>query len=143
MHVKFADIYSQKIKKMIDDFIFENGLTAPVPHYDEADRPDTEAACASSITSLNLRENNISSIIWTTGFNSDLSYIKLPVFDDKGKFVHHDGIAAVPGLYFIGYPWQRSHKSTILFGILEDAAFVTDRVFNDSKKNTMSIHKTV
>ncbi|MEP7373807.1 MAG: NAD(P)/FAD-dependent oxidoreductase [Chitinophagaceae bacterium] len=134
MHVKFADIYSQKIKKMIDDFIFKNGLTAPVPHYDEADRPDTEAACASAITSLNLRKDNISSIIWTTGFNSDLSYIKLPVFNDKGKLVHHDGIAAVPGLYFIGYPWQRSHKSTILFGILEDAAFVTDKVYNDSKK---------
>ena len=134
MHVKFADGYSQKIKEIIDDFIIENELISPAPHYDEADMPDTEAACASSITSLNLRENNISSIIWTTGFNSDLSYIKLPVFDDNGKLIHHDGITAVPGLYFIGYPWQRSRKSTILFGILEDAAFVTDKVYCDSKK---------
>jgi putative flavoprotein involved in K+ transport len=43
MHVKFADEFSHKIKKMIDDFIVENELMAPPPHYDEADTPDTEA----------------------------------------------------------------------------------------------------
>ncbi len=137
-HVKFADEFSLKLKKRIDDYIFENQLVAPAPHYDENDVPDTEATCASSITCLNWKENNISSIIWSTGFDADHSYIRLPVLDDKGKLIHHDGVSVIPGLYFLGHPWMRSRKSTILFGILEDAAFIADRLYNDRNKNAVS-----
>lgn len=138
MHVKFADEFSQKIKKMIDEFIIKNKLSAPAPHYDEADIPDVEASCASSITSLNLQENDISTIIWSTGFNVDFSYIKLPVFDSEDKLIHKDGIPAVPGLYFLGYPWLRSRKSVILFGIIEDVEFIVDKIYNYSKTNSQS-----
>ena len=130
-HVKHADNYSQKIKDMIDDFIIANHLSASPPHYDEADIADIEAKCASKITSLDLRENNISAIIWSTGFDGDFSYVKLPVFDASGKLIHRDGIPSFPGLYFIGYPWLRSRKSSILFGITDDARFIVDRMRKD------------
>jgi putative flavoprotein involved in K+ transport len=130
-HVKYADNYSQKIKDMIDDFITTHHLSVSPPHYDEADIADIEAKCASTITSLNLRENNISSIIWCTGFDGDFSYIKLPVFDGSGKLIHTDGIPSFPGLYFIGYPWLRSRKSSILFGIIDDAHFIVERMRKD------------
>src|SRR6187431_241390 len=45
-HVKFADEFSQKIKKLIDDHIAANNLAAPPVHYDEADIPDVDASCA-------------------------------------------------------------------------------------------------
>ena len=99
---------------MIDEFIIIYQLSAPPPYFDEADIPDVEAACASSITTLYLQENNINSIIWSTGFNVNYSYIKPPVFDDNGKLKHKDGIPTVPGLYFPGYPWLRNRKSPIL-----------------------------
>jgi putative flavoprotein involved in K+ transport len=134
-HVRFADEFSQKIKKLIDDHITENNILAPPAHYDEADIPDIEASCASKITSLDLKENNINSIIWSTGFDHDYSYIKLPLFDEKGKLIHKDGIPGFPGLYFIGYPWLRSRKSSILFGIIEDVKFVVDELYNYSRKN--------
>lgn len=137
-HVKFADEFSQKIKKLIDDHITENNLSAPPVHYDEADIPDVEAGCASNITSLDLKENNINTIIWATGFDHDYNYIKLPVFDDKGKLVIKDGTPGFPGLYFLGYPWLRTRKSPILFGILEDAKFVVDKLYNYSKENFRS-----
>ena len=137
-HVKFADKFSQKIKKMIDDHITENKLSAPEAHYDEADIPDADASCASPITSLDLKENNINTIIWSTGFDHDHSYIKLPVFDDKGKLKHKDGIPEFPGLYFLGYPWLRSRKSPIIFGIIEDAAFVINKLYNYAKENFRS-----
>jgi putative flavoprotein involved in K+ transport len=137
-HVKFADEFSQKIKQMIDDYIMENNLSAPEGHYDEADIPDVDASCASKITSLDLKENNINSIIWSTGFDHDHSYIKLPVFDDKGKLMHKDGIPGFPGLYFLGYPWLRTRKSPILFGIIEDVKFVVDELYNYSKENFKS-----
>ncbi|MEP6595874.1 MAG: hypothetical protein ABJA71_07995, partial [Ginsengibacter sp.] len=138
VHVKFADEFSQKIKKMIDEFIIKNHMSAPAPHYDEADIPDVDASCANSITSLNLRANNINSIIWSTGFDVDFRYIKLPVFDSERKLKHKDGIPAVPGLYFLGYSWLRRRKSVIIFGILKDAEFIVERVYNYSKTNPQS-----
>ena len=137
-HIKFADEFSQKIKKMIDGHIVENNLSAPPAHYDEADIPDIDASCASKITSLDLKENNINSIIWSTGFDHDHSYIKLPVFDEKGKLIHKDGIPEFPGIYFLGYPWLRTRKSPILFGIIEDVKFVVDKLYNYSKENFRS-----
>lgn len=139
MHVKFADGFSKKVKEMIDEFIVKNNLSAPTPHKDEADMPDIDAACASSISILNLKENNINTIIWSTGFSADLSYIKLDAFDNAGKLKHRDGIPIFPGLYFIGYPWLRSRKSIIIFGIRDDAEFVVDRIHDHLKANTSSV----
>jgi putative flavoprotein involved in K+ transport len=134
-HVKYADSYSQNIKDMIDDFIVANHLSAPPAHHDEADVADIDAKCATTITALDLRENNITSIVWSTGFDADLSYIKLPIFGTNGKLMHKDGIPDYPGLYFIGYPWLRSRKSTILFGIIDDAEFIVAKMLADLKQS--------
>ena len=142
-HVKFADEFSLKIKKLIDDHIRENNLPAPPPHYDEADIPDVNASCASPVTTLNLKENNINTIIWSTGFNADYSFIKLPVFDKDGKLIHKDGIPEFPGFYFLGYPWLRSRKSPILFGIIVDVEFVVDNIYNYHKRNLPSSPVTI
>ena len=137
-HIRFADDFSQKLKKIIDEHIEKNKLAAPAPHYDEADLPDINARCASLITSLNLKEENINTIIWATGFDHDLSYIKLPVVDKKRKLIHNEGLAPIPGLYFLGYPWMRSRKSPILFGIIEDAEYIVDRLYEYAKTNLLS-----
>ena len=120
---------------MIDDYIIENNLTAAPSHYDEADIPDVDANCASTMTSLDLKKNNINTIIWSTGFDHDLSFIKLPVLDEKGKLILKDGIPEFRGLYFLGYAWLRTRKSPILFGIIEDAKFIVDHLYNCSKEN--------
>ncbi|HEX6848984.1 MAG TPA: NAD(P)/FAD-dependent oxidoreductase [Chitinophagaceae bacterium] len=133
-HIKFADEFSEKIKRMIDDHITANDLVAPPAAPDEADIPDVDAKCASNISLLDLKENNITTIIWSTGFDHDLSYLKLPVFDDQGKLIHKDGIPLFPGLYFLGYPWLRSRKSPILFGIIEDVKFVVNKLYECSTK---------
>jgi putative flavoprotein involved in K+ transport len=135
MHVKFSDGFSKKVKEMIDGFILKNQVSAPPPEIDVDDQPDIEASCANSAASLDLRGNNISSIVWATGFKGDFGFLKLPVFDDNGDLKHQDGIAAVPGLYLIGLPWLRARKSAILFGIRDDAAFIAGKVFDFANKN--------
>jgi len=132
MHVKFADGFSKKVKEMIDGFIMKTQVKAEPAEYDEADQPDENASCANSMSSLNFKENNINSIIWSTGFNGDFSYIKLPVFDEKGNLKHNDGVPVVPGLYFLGYPWLRGRKSLLIFGIKEDAQFVVDWIYEQA-----------
>jgi putative flavoprotein involved in K+ transport len=139
MHVKFADEFSNKVKNMIDEFILKNQLSAPAPEFDDADVPDTNATCATQITSLDLEGNNIRSIIWTTGFNGDFSYIKLAVFDEEGNPEHQNGITDIEGLYFLGLPWLSARKSSIIFGIKNDAAFINEKVNEYSQQFHLSM----
>ena len=135
-HVHFADEFSKKAKEMVDAFITKNKLVAPSPQPDEDDVADIDASCVGNMTSLNFADNDIHSIIWATGFNTDHSYIKLPVFDSAGNLEHKDGIPNFPGIYFVGYPWLRVRGSSITFGIKEDARFIVDKVFNSSTEDT-------
>jgi putative flavoprotein involved in K+ transport len=76
--------------QVAEDFIAANQLDAPPPEPDPADEPDTNAACACSITSLDLEKSGIRSIVWTTGFSADYSYLKFPVLcgiDEDAKAI--------------------------------------------------------
>lgn len=103
VHVKFADDTSKKIKGMIDEFILKNKLPNIPNEIDDADVPDENTSCATSITTLDVLKHNIKSIVWATGFNKDLSYIKLPVLDAEGYLKHKEGISDIAGLYFPGF----------------------------------------
>jgi len=127
-HVNFGDEFSKKVKAMIDAFITKNAIDAPQPENDMNDHDDPTAACASSITSLDLLKQNITSIIWTTGFGSDLSYLKNRVVNSDGSIMHRHGISDVPGLFFLGFPWLRTRKSGIIFGCAEDSLFIAGEI---------------
>lgn len=135
-HVQFADEFSNKVKGIIDDFIEKNRLNVPAPEEDIADMPDTNLMCISPVTSLNLEEEHISAVIWTTGYNAGFNYVKLPVFDDEGNPEHQDGITETKGLYFLGLPWQRKRKSSLIFGVDDDAAFICEQVHQFSVRQT-------
>jgi putative flavoprotein involved in K+ transport len=127
-HVKFADKFSAEIKTTIDDYICKNNLPAPNAEIDINDLPDEDATCATDITKLSLKENNVNSIIWTTGFSGDFNYLKLPVLNPEKIPIHHNGISEVDGLYFIGLPWLRKRKSAIIYGINDDAEFIANQI---------------
>jgi len=127
-HVKFGDGFSRQVKGMVDEYINKAHIDAPSPLSDEADMPDRNADCASLDTTLNLKEHDISSIIWCTGFDGDFSYLKLPVFNEKGMLMHQEGISEIKGLYFVGFPWLRKRKSGIILGIEEDVEFIGRRI---------------
>ena len=136
LSVKFADEFSQKVKNMINDYIQKSQLDAPPPEEDTADEPDIDATCASAVTSINLKENNIASIIWTTGFAGDFSYLKLSVFSNDGTLKHNNGISDIKGLYFLGLPWLRKRKSGTILGIIEDAEFIAEKLLAYNKITT-------
>lgn len=130
-HVKFGDAFSKKIKETVDDFVKKNNILTPDPENDPADLPDVNSLCASAITSVSLKNLDINTIIWTTGFTGDFSYLKVPAFDIEGNPRHKEGLTAIRGMYFIGLPWQRMRKSGIIFGIADDAEFIAGKVVND------------
>lgn len=135
MHVQFADMFSGKIKSTIDEYLQATGQTAPPPEIDEEDMPDTNCECASSITSLEFNEQNISSIIWATGFTGKFDYIKLPIADHEGNIVHTNGASVVEGLYFMGLPWLVTRKSFIINGVRQDAEVVSRQVREFARQN--------
>lgn len=130
-HVKYADESSKRVKETIDEYIHNTLLNAPPPDQDAADISDENAECVKDLTSLNLPENKITSVIWTTGFAGDFSCLKLPVFSKSGNLMHHEGISEIKGLYFLGLPWLRKRKSGIVLGISEDSEYIAKRILSD------------
>ncbi|HEY0109015.1 MAG TPA: NAD(P)/FAD-dependent oxidoreductase [Fibrella sp.] len=134
-HVLFADAFSAKLKSIVDDYIRQQNIAAPSPEEDPNDLPDESASCASSVTTLSLEANNITSVIWATGFTGDFSYLKLPVFNEDKSPKHHNGISDVDGLYFLGLPWLRRRKSGIIYGIEDDASFIAQRILQFGERH--------
>ena len=123
-HIQFADEFSARIKNDIDTYLERMNITPPPLEEDSADIPDVEAKCVSPLRQLSLRDTNICTVIWATGFTGDFTWLHLPVFDEQNKPVHTRGVSAERGLYFVGFPWLNSRKSGILYGIAEDAEYV-------------------
>lgn len=127
-NVQHADEFSQRIKDDVDKYLARMNITAPPLEDDPADLPDPEAKCVSPLRELNLKESNIHTVIWATGFTGDFAWIHLPVFDEQNKPLHERGISAERGLYFVGFPWLNSRKSGIIRGIEEDAGYIVEAI---------------
>ncbi|MFN9835904.1 MAG: MSMEG_0569 family flavin-dependent oxidoreductase, partial [Pseudanabaena sp.] len=118
-----ADAVSESIKKTIDNFIAKNNLDAPLePPYQPVWQPEMD------IPDLDLAEANITTVIWCTGFQSDFSWIEIPVFDGKGYPGHDRGVTEVKGLYFLGLPWLYTWGSGRFSGVAKDATYLADYI---------------
>ncbi|GAB4042699.1 flavin-containing monooxygenase [Spirosoma jeollabukense] len=129
-NVRYADEFSRHVKELIDEYIQTHQVLAPLAESDLDDLPDEEAACASDLTKLNVVAEAISSIIWTTGFKADFSYLPLSVLNEEHSPRHRNGVGTVEGLYFIGLPWLRKRQSAIILGIKDDAEFIVNQIIN-------------
>src|SRR4029077_6462180 len=67
-------------------------------------------------------------VIWTTGYRPDYSWINIPGVARDGHLIHRRGVTDVPGLYFLGLPWQHRRGSALLGFVQEDAAYLAGRV---------------
>jgi putative flavoprotein involved in K+ transport len=71
---------------------------------------------------------DVASAIWATGYRFDHSWIDLPITDADGKLVHRRGVTDVPGLYFLGLPWQHTRGSALVGWVKDDAEFIVERI---------------
>jgi putative flavoprotein involved in K+ transport len=65
-------------------------------------------------------------VIFTSGFRPDYArWVRFPAFDAMGFPLTDNGASTVvPGLFFCGVHFLRKRKSSVLFGVGEDAAIV-------------------
>jgi putative flavoprotein involved in K+ transport len=119
-NLALVDKFETDRLKQIDSYIEKNALEAPPE--DMPQRHDGYGA--NVITELDLKAAGITSILWASGYKFDYHLVKLPVFDADGYPFQKRGVTAYPGLYFVGLSWLYKYKSSTLFGVGDDAAYI-------------------
>ena len=89
---------------------------------------------------LSLKQADIRTIIWATGFTGDFSWIHLPAFGSDGAPLHRRGVSPVAGLYFVGFPWLSKRKSGIIYGVAEDARNTSSITFRSNCPESPVLH---
>jgi putative flavoprotein involved in K+ transport len=96
---------------------------------DEApDLPEPEAFSADPPSHMDVAD--LGAVVFTAGFRPDhASWVQFPVFDDNGFPVTGSDLStAVPGLYFCGVHFLRNRRSSLLWGVGDDARIVARSV---------------
>jgi putative flavoprotein involved in K+ transport len=72
---------------------------------------------------------DVATIIWATGYRPDYSFVAAPIVGDDGWPVEERGVSpTIPGLYFLGVPFQYAFSSMLVAGAGRDAKYVVDRI---------------
>jgi putative flavoprotein involved in K+ transport len=121
--IDFGDTRWADFRKLIDARCLAQGVDAPVFETPAPLRIKTRAQ-------LDVAAEGITTIIWTTGYRADYGWVKFPVFDDMGLPIQTNGRTSVRGLYFSGVQWLRKSKSSILYGIGEDAEVIARQLIS-------------
>jgi putative flavoprotein involved in K+ transport len=91
-------------------------------------RPRATGANGATVAFADGSQLAVDAVVWATGYRLDHSLVELPIFDERGRLGHRRGVTDVPGLYFLGLPWQYTRGSALLGWIKDDAEFIADRV---------------
>jgi putative flavoprotein involved in K+ transport len=121
-----ADLKLGRLLDAFDAWATTTGLDDAVepPH-----RPEPTRVDASTPWSLDLRRDEIATIVWATGFRPDHNFVRVPVLDRKGRLRHDGGVVTdAPGLYAIGLNLLRRRKSSFIHGAEDDARELTDHL---------------
>jgi putative flavoprotein involved in K+ transport len=121
-----ADENLATFRSWFDDCIVREGIDAP-PDPPREPLPDPKEM-ADPILDLSLKAAGIRSVVWATGFRTSFDWVHLPAFDAAGRPQHHRGVAALPGLYFLGMRRLYKVKSSFMLGVGEDAAYIAERI---------------
>ena len=70
----------------------------------------------------------VTSVVWAIGYRPDYRWVKVGVFDGDGRPAHSRGVTAVPGLSFLGLPWQYTWGSGRFAGVARDAAYLVEQI---------------
>ncbi len=126
-NIRRGDADYLRVLRQADEYAQAQGLDLPLEP--QAHQLAADPECVTHpLSSVNLSESRIKSIVWATGYATDFSWLKADAFDDKGRPAHDQGVAAVPGLYFIGLPWLTRRASPFIWGVWHDAAHLAKHI---------------
>ena len=118
----WGDQRFRELMSLIQRFAEEHAI-----HLPPIDEPAAFAARAPEWLDL----SDFGVVIFAGGFRPDYrSWLPWPeAFDELGFPLQRDGVSTVvPGLFFVGVHFLRKRKSSLLFGVGEDATIVSGGV---------------
>lgn len=129
-----ADATYNRINASIDHYIETHAIETaqPASLYTPVWQPDIEP------TEIDLKAENITTIIWYIGFRPDYGWIDLDIFEANGYPKHDRGITVDADVSFIGLPWLYTWGSGRFLGINQDAQYVSEHIVNRHK---IFVHK--
>jgi putative flavoprotein involved in K+ transport len=75
------------------------------------------------------RTVEVTSVLWCTGSLPETGWLDVPgALDDDGLPLHDCGASPVPGLHWMGLPWQTRVNSSIIDGVDRDARRTARRI---------------
>ena len=116
-----SDEVAARFRTGVDEYVRANGIEAPVraahgANNRTARRPDKK---------LDLRALDINTVIWASGYRLDFSWIDLDLETQDGYPAQTQGVSRYLGLYFMGLQLMHTRKSGLIFGVGEDAAYIS------------------
>lgn len=123
-NIKAGDGFSRMFRENVDARIERNGIGAPPPTAGGLDgEPRLSDPPLSRLSLIDLAAENVTIIVWATGFRVDFSPIDFPLCDDRGYPVTDCGATSVPGLN-----WMATRTSGLLHGVGNDAGRVASHM---------------
>jgi putative flavoprotein involved in K+ transport len=87
------------------------------------------AAEATTVTFADGTTTAPAAIVWATGYRADYTFIDVAgAIDPAGRPIHRRGVSPVPGLSFLGLPWQHTRGSALLGFVGADAAHLAAHI---------------
>lgn len=124
-----GDRFYLELLEQADAYVARNGIG--LPEEPTAHELGPLPACVTEpVRELDLAAAGISTILWATGFRTDYAWLDVDVIDERGRPIHQRGVAAEPGLYFLGLPWLSHRGSSFIWGVWHDADFVANHIAN-------------
>lgn len=92
-------------------------------------KPRATATNGRSVSFSDGSSLDVQTVIWALGYRDDAAWVDIPgALDSEGAFRHHHGRSPIPGIYFVGRPWQRNRASALIMGVGADARLITAEV---------------
>jgi hypothetical protein len=85
-------------------------------------RPRASKADGGTVAFDHGSDLDVDAVVWATGYRPDYAWLDVTGAVRDGQVLHSRGISPVPGLNFLGLPWQYIRGSALL-GFVKDDAF--------------------
>lgn len=121
-----------------DAYVARNGIDLP-PEPEAWEFVPDPACITNPVRAVNLVQENVSAIIWATGFRFDFSWLDVDAFHEDGTPFHKRGISAERGIYFLGLPELTNRASSFIYGCWYDAKYIATHI--DVQRNYTAYEK--
>jgi putative flavoprotein involved in K+ transport len=124
--LRSGDSVAREFVGRIRDFARGRGEAVPEPELDHHWR---DGEIAGGPESIDLAAEGIRTVIWSTGYRQDFSWIRVPgVLAPNGAPYQRQGVSPVPGIYFVGIHRMWEAGSGTLLGCGWAATHVAEHI---------------